>query len=456
MKKSYLVICLLVTVFLVSCFSPWKGEEATLNIRLGGGGSRSLVELNPDGTPVESLYYELILAGPGGTRRFSFTGTSAVFSVVPGYYHVTVRGISASNIPTFGGIKSKLRALGETEVEVKSGANSASVDLFSASEVTSWAELELAASGGPYSNTDPNYNRDEIILLKNGSGPWEAYSTIKIQRKITLRAEDNIEITRAGINTPGFFDENFFNVPMDFDYSIRELTLEGGKGTLTLNGGGGPAGSLSYSVITIGGYTHPSPNGKLVMNPGVKIINNLASDSAAVYCGGTFEMNGGEISGNTAFADGGAVTVMSVDGKFIMNGGTITKNSASTGGAVFINSGTFEMNNDSKIIGNSAIGSGGGSGFGGAVYFYYGTFTMAGNSVIGDNSADNDGGGIYMSGGNFTMNGGIIYGNSEPSLANRAPLGAVLSAYGGSCMWGNGELMYLNLPFNTDNTLKYP
>ena len=104
--------------------------------------------------------------------------------------------------------------------------------------------------------------------------------------------------------------------------------------------------------------------------------------------GGTFTMNGGTVSNNTAGNDCGGGVHMK-DGNFTMNGGTVSN--------------------------NTAVSHGGG------VYAYYGTFTMRGGSVSGNKTTEGNGGGVYVgSGGTFKKNGGAIYGSYGGSLQNDA------------------------------------
>jgi hypothetical protein len=100
-------------------------------------------------------------------------------------------------------------------------------------------------------------------------------------------------------------------------------------------------------------------------------------------------------------------------GTLVMNTGSkITGNSTTYyyygGGGVSVNGGgTFTMN-DGKITGNSAEDRGSGVSVGGG-----GTFTMSDGEISG-NSAESGGGGVSVGGGGtFTMNGGEISGNAS-------------------------------------------
>jgi len=142
--------------------------------------------------------------------------------------------------------------------------------------------------------------------------------------------------------------------------------------------------------------------GTLIMNAGSGITSNTSSflyRGGGVFVGGTFTMNGGEISGNTSENSGGGVYVYD-GGTFTMNGGSISGNTASyNGGGVYVGSrGTFTMAGG-EISGNTASYDGGGGVSVYARYDYYGT----------DNY------------GTFRMSGGVIYGsNAATELRNSA------------------------------------
>jgi hypothetical protein len=118
-------------------------------------------------------------------------------------------------------------------------------------------------------------------------------------------------------------------------------------------------------------------------------------------------MNGGIIKANHARAgkDGGGVQVE--EGTFTMNGGTISDNTAEeTGGGVHLRNGTFTMSGGT--ISRNAAPFGGGVGID---IRDAGTFTMSGGT-ISRNTAELFGGGVGVVKGAFTMEeGGTISGN---------------------------------------------
>jgi hypothetical protein len=162
-------------------------------------------------------------------------------------------------------------------------------------------------------------------------------------------------------------------------------------------------------------------NGNLEMKTGSLIFGNTNSGNGGgviVNTGGTFEMKGGTIGGetpndaNTAQSGGGVY--VAGGGEFTMNGSSkISGNTAENGGGVTVyNNGNFKMNNSSKINNNTCTGTGGG------VYLAQAgstpTFEMEGGTISGNTCTGTlgYGGGVYVGGGIFKMNNSsVITGN---------------------------------------------
>ena len=107
--------------------------------------------------------------------------------------------------------------------------------------------------------------------------------------------------------------------------------------------------------------------------------------AVSISSGGTLIMN--DNAAITAFKQSTSIgAVLVTGGSFIMNSGTITGNTALEGAGVYINNG--------------------------------GSFTMKGGTIEG-NSAATGGGGVCINDGNFTMSGGFIYGNDWPVVSQR-------------------------------------
>jgi hypothetical protein len=136
----------------------------------------------------------------------------------------------------------------------------------------------------------------------------------------------------------------------------------------------GHSGNTDYMVRGDGGT--------FKMNNGVTITGNPGG-GVRMY-NGTFEMNGGTISGNGPTSEGGGVWTYYCT--FIMTGGTISGNTASQGGGVYV----------------------------------IGTISIRGGTISG-NTAREYGGGVYLSqhSGTIVKSGGTITGyKSDPTNGN--------------------------------------
>jgi hypothetical protein len=103
----------------------------------------------------------------------------------------------------------------------------------------------------------------------------------------------------------------------------------------------------------------------------------------------------------------GSQPLVNVDGgRFTMNGGAIKDSKGDNGRGVIITRGTFTMNNG--IISGNTISN---NNSGGGVCMVGGTFTMNGGTISG-NTTSGGGGGVYVSSGTFTMSSGTISGNT--------------------------------------------
>jgi hypothetical protein len=172
------------------------------------------------------------------------------------------------------------------------------------------------------------------------------------------------------------------------------------------------------------------------------IVGNKAANGGGVYNLGTFTMNTGGIYGtdiggsnsgwpNTASANGGGVYNA---GTFTMNGpltpvgsngNYIGYNSATNGGGVYMQSGTFNINNYNLIWQNTR---------GGGIYVAGGTLCMIAADTLPALYYNTGWGVNVASGGTFRLGSGDIYGTNNGSSANT--LGALNVASGGIATYG--------------------
>lgn len=163
-----------------------------------------------------------------------------------------------------------------------------------------------------------------------------------------------------------------------------------------MNGGEISNNSAGYDSLSsrYGGGVYVNQYSSFEMNGG-EISGNTASSGGGVYMSyGNVTLNDGAISDNTVSGSGGG-GIYNDYGQLLMKGGSISGNvSAGYGGGVYNYSNYFSLNGG-EITGNTAY-------YGGGVYngIY---FTMNGGK-ISDNTADY-GGGVYVCNTGFSMSG---------------------------------------------------
>jgi len=192
-------------------------------------------------------------------------------------------------------------------------------------------------------------------------------------------------------------------------------TLGGGvnantNSTFTMNGG-----TISGNIAGGNG------GGLIVTNSAVSTINggeisgNKGSNGGGVRisAGGVFTLVNGKINNNIASSDGGGVSIADASSVFNFNGGELSGNSGRDGGGIRMAGGTFTMQNG-KITGNTASLGGGGASVSGTSS----VFNIYGGSISGNTSVTNAGGGAAAWGGAvINMTGGEIIANNAPSGA---------------------------------------
>ena len=197
---------------------------------------------------------------------------------------------------------------------------------------------------------------------------------------------------------------------------------------ITLRGSGG---NRTVSLASNGNMFYVSSGGTLILeNITLEGRDNNTDSLVVVGHDATLTMkNGSVISGNNSDKDGGGVYM---GGTFNMEGGTITGNSGARGGGVYV-ARTFNMESGT-ISGNS-------SPRGGGVYVdLYGKFRMESGTISG-NIASEYGGGVFVFNissfsvtgyGDFRKNAGTITGYADDTVNGNVVKdnGAVLSSRG--------------------------
>ena len=197
-----------------------------------------------------------------------------------------------------------------------------------------------------------------------------------------------------------------------------------GSGTINISGSAeitGNSSSLDGGAILMGW-------GEINISGSAKINSNTASRWGGAIClrqdsnqTTILNMRGGEISGNKATQEGGAVHVLDKQCQFFLYDGKITGNTSGDGGAIYLNQEpSWLIMKGGEISGNTATGNGGG------VYIYRsGSACQLYSGKIENNKASGNGGGIYIN----PSNSGQLRVGDKPLVQNNTVSGKANNVY---------------------------
>ena len=224
--------------------------------------------------------------------------------------------------------------------------------------------------------------------------------------------------------------------------NLRGINTDSAGGGVYVNSGifEMTGGTISGNTANSGGGVYMK-GGNFTMSGGT-ISNNTTSDGGGVYMdGGTFTMSGGTISGNSSGGNAGMARVGSnVFFTFYGNGGNwsmiyaggSSESGNSGGGGVAMNGGTFNMRGGT-IMGNTAFGS---DVYGGGVLVYSGTFNKTGGTITGYNSDQSNGNVVRDDSGTIARRGHAVYVSATRRKETTAGPGVNLSS-DNSTGWDN-------------------
>ena len=218
--------------------------------------------------------------------------------------------------------------------------------------------------------------------------------------------------------------------------TIKDNTAKNGGAFFSTTGGtiNMTGGTISGNTATQsnndagGGAIYMRGSGTINISGSAKINSNTASRWGGAIClrqdsnqSTTLNMRGGEISGNKANSEGGAVHVLDKQCQFFLYDGKITGNTSGDGGAIYLNQEpSWLIMQGGEISGNTATGNGGG------VYIYRsGSVCQLYSGKIENNKASGNGGGIYI---NPSNSGQLKVGN-KPIVQNNTVSGKANNVY---------------------------
>ena len=224
---------------------------------------------------------------------------------------------------------------------------------------------------------------------------------------------------------------------------IRMSTNSNVKGTFVMEGGEVSGNTAVY----MGGGMYPTWTTMSIT--GGRICDNTAgTNGGGIYSNRAYiTIAGGEISGNHAGTDGGGIYIShsSVEGKITINNCLIANNSAQGNGGGIHN---YMGNEDTIIYGSTLTGNSANNG--GGIYSI--RVMSLGNAEITNNQALASGGGVYNGSlmtitgaidvsGNQAVNGGGVYSTSPMDFGSLALLDNSASAAGGGMYLGGTSSM---------------
>jgi hypothetical protein len=450
----------------------------------------------------------------------SKTIANPVRSVFNGVLMAAALSIAALAFASCGGATST-DIIGETDHENEGGGGGKTLNFYvgekgddeydGKSEKTAFATLEKAYEAALQDKT-AGYTNTAIVVLTDLSktGVVELSALVDdtvIEKSITIKGggatvptltriadEENTsdkngrvlkvsggaKIKFENIKINGITSPDYYHGALGIGEAAVSEEPEPPKSRVTLGKGtvitGKKDGASGYTVITkesdAGSGVFIGLYGELVMEQGSKVTGCETSDGDYAYApvtvaGGTFTMNGGEISKNTInnkYAYGGGVYVgpfavvnpsfsIAAAGEFTMSGGEISGNEIvcteqADGGGVYVSNHQdvkFTMNGG-KISGNTITGGSQYAYIGGGGVYASGNFTMS-NSEISGNIINNTGstgktrgGGVYV-GSKFEMTDSLITGNKVSAY----------TVYGGGVSLDVGSTFEMTASKITDN-----
>ena len=310
---------------------------------------------------------------------------------------------------------------------------------------------------------------DEVMLMAEGQhshcicgashrniGSHSVETPIPFDKKLscTLGGSGWLEIDDKTVATETIGGQTYYVLPegsyyLDGDvYLNKSILIKEGTVNICLNGHKiclNHGRILIWEVIRLNGGTLNLTDCK---GSGQVCHHEQSPYGRGVAVYSTFNLYGGIICNNTAYAEGsadayGGGVYIGANSTFNMYGGKISNNQAyvggtgqGLGGGVFCNNGTFNLL-AGEITENDVITSGNSDRVCGVGVYNAGSFNMSGgtiskNSISSTLSASQYGGGVCNDNGTFTMSGGEISGNS-------------ISTWGRGVAYGGG--VYSNYKF---------
>jgi predicted outer membrane repeat protein len=247
---------------------------------------------------------------------------------------------------------------------------------------------------------------------------------------IVIATNTSLDATGQNVTINGANNKRIFTVNLAVSFSLKGLTLTGGKTGGTEAGGAiNNNGTLSLTKVTI---SNSSANeGGAINNLGTLNIststfsgNSAANSGGAIINGGILTITDSTFSGNSAANSGGAIDHMTDN--LVITGSTFSDNTAGAVGGAILNDGVAHVTN-TTFSANAAAPTNGGKG--GAIY---NAWQIVFSHVTFANNTANQGGGLYLDLGTGTTLENSLIANS-PNGQNCT--GVINIIRGGNLQW---------------------
>lgn len=262
------------------------------------------------------------------------------------------------------------------------------------------------------------------LVLKNGTVGKSTNIPVyirdgeaELEQVKVLGVEGDRSVAAVQVGKEGIMSAVVTMTDVDFTGAPRGIT---NYGHLTFNSGLVHDNKTSGTLESGGGVNN---FGTFIMNGGAITDNTATQHGGGVINQGTMELNGGVIANNKSGRSGGALMNTS-KGWLTITGGELKNNTAGHNGGGIYNAGVIHMK-AGTISGNKTVedGYGGGVSNAGSFNMYYGNITGNVSCTSGGGLFNASDGTMLLSGGNVTYNrtsaeksGGGIYNTGKLTL----------------------------------------
>jgi len=159
-------------LFFSGCFSPYKGDEATLTLLFGGAGGRAIILEET----LSQLVYTVELEGPTGRQSYTMEKGAQSFNVTvtPGHWNITLKAYLNTMIFAEGSISADIKA-GPNTVEIKMNLTEEDITI----------NIPLNDEGQILDYGDDPQKYDNIVVYKNVTTGTPGSFEVKVKEKFT-------------------------------------------------------------------------------------------------------------------------------------------------------------------------------------------------------------------------------------------------------------------------------